>query len=225
MARFTFRKSYLMALLVALFLFFAPVFIEAYYPEAAPVAAAFIWVTDSLGRALSAAAFFTIIVTLVLLVRDLRRWLTGATPAQTASVATPAELEAGVAADASEADTNPSLPNSSSVPEPTLTQKLVTLAVFTYFLVRQCYKDEVMSLERPALDNALAALLYIFHGLEVLFAMFLVLCLWTGLKRSRSASAAGADATLPTVAEAQPPAVEVLFDEGGKEEYVETEKA
>jgi len=229
MARFTCKKSYIIALFITLFLFFAPVFIEAYYPEAAPLAAAFVWVTDSLGRGLSAASFFTIIGTLVLLVRDIRRRLTGATPAQTsaASVATPAELEAGIAANASEASSSqaPSFP---APPETTLIQKLVTLTVFTYFLVRQCYRDDVMSLERPVLDNAVAALLYIFHGLEVLFALFLVLCLWTGLKRSRSSSAAGADATPPTAAaqpEVQPPAVEVLFDEGAKEEYVEREKA
>ncbi|KAJ7746003.1 hypothetical protein B0H16DRAFT_1462596 [Mycena metata] len=219
--------------LIALFLYLVPIVIEAYYPEAAPIAAVFIWVTDSFEKALSCTCWSTSsAISVVASGAPHRR-----KPAQTgaARVATPAELEAGVALNASDeasspqAGTTPPSPNSSRVSEMTLTEKLVFLAFCTYILVGSWSKDDVLSLERSALDNALSTLMYIFHGLEVGFAMSLALRLWTKLKLWRSASAVGADATLPTAtapeSKAQPPAVEMLFDEGGKEEYLETEKA
>ncbi|KAJ7159676.1 hypothetical protein C8R46DRAFT_372829 [Mycena filopes] len=196
MARFP-RKLAVALLLLFLVAFFAPLLTEVYYPAAAPVATALVWFTDAIGRGIAAAAFFSLLATLALFVRDIRRRITGASAAPTP---TPAALEA--------ATTDSDTPTS----EPSLTQKLLSTVLMSCFLVRQCLRDDVLSRERPLLENALSALVYLFHGLEVLFALFLLLvCLVVVFRRS---AAGVADADAVPAATTQPEAVEVLFDDG-----------
>ncbi|KAJ7870798.1 hypothetical protein B0H14DRAFT_2725370 [Mycena olivaceomarginata] len=90
-----YAKGYAIFFSIILFLFFAPLLIELYYPAAAPVAAAFVWVTDNLDRAFTAGSLIIVLTTFTLLAGDARRWFARIRARRTP--AGPVALEDGVA--------------------------------------------------------------------------------------------------------------------------------
>jgi hypothetical protein len=192
--------AYFVGFFVVLLFFFAPVLIELYYPQAAPVAAAFVWVTDTFGRGFGALTFFMALYMLCSLSNDAYQALARlcSTPthgpiALENGTAEPAALHpAGthIAADAPTAAES----------KPTLFNKIVSLFSSTYFFTRQCMIGDIVSLKRPLLENLGSVLVYILHGLEVVFAVFLVLVFVAWLKKKSSAAAAaeGGAAEQPT---------------------------
>ncbi|KAF8185309.1 hypothetical protein K438DRAFT_1836857, partial [Mycena galopus ATCC 62051] len=155
-----------------------------HYPEAtwaAPVAAAFRWITDTGSRGLAAVYFCAGIVILGMLVIDIYKWLTRIRVGATGPIA----LEDGTAVPAFE-----------EVPPPTsqlnLVSKLVLLFTSIYFVSIQMFLAKVVSLERPLAENIGSAMMYILRGfqaLQVVFPTFLLFVCLAWMKERRSAAA------------------------------------
>jgi len=174
--------------------------IERYYPDVASVAAAFVWVMDTASLGFTAATFCMALIMLCVFVNDAHKWLTSA---RTRS-ASPVALEDGTAVPAPAPTPTPDVEEPAHL---TLTSKLIYFTTSSYFFSRQILANDVVSSERPLLENLGSALLYILRGLEVLFAVYLVLVFVAWLKKRPGAAA-------PEVGAAQTPAppVEVLFE-------------
>ncbi|KAJ7115291.1 hypothetical protein C8R44DRAFT_794390 [Mycena epipterygia] len=159
----------------------------------------------------SALAVIVLVAFLCSLLSDAHRWLTGASET---TAPTPAELEAGTASTAPE----PTTPEADTTPTPStasaklsinakLSTKLVMVPAIGLVVLYLLVKCDVVSLDKPLLENIGAALLFFLLGLEVDFAVLVLLffgALITQGWRSRRGAAAAATATPPTV----------LFDEG-----------
>ncbi|KAJ7615207.1 hypothetical protein DFH06DRAFT_1239838 [Mycena polygramma] len=118
----------------------------------------------------------------------------------------PISLEDGTA----EADTEvaPATPTAAPTPaadkaKPTIVSKVLSLLSFTYFFTRQVMLNELVSFDRPALDNILAVALYVLRGLEVVFAAFLALLFVAWIRYKKPAAPEAEEASvLPVVVEA-----------------------
>ncbi|KAJ7621695.1 hypothetical protein DFH06DRAFT_770328 [Mycena polygramma] len=198
-------KAYVIGFLGALFFLLTPVLIEAYYPEAAPVAQAFVWVTDTTARGLGALSFVMAIGLIVSLCNSTRKGLVRLCTRRASPATGPISLEDGTA----ETDAEVTPPTASPTPaaadksKPTIISKVLSLLSFTYFFTRQVMLNELVSFDRPVLDNVLAVALYVLRGLEVVFAAFLVLLFVAWIRYKKPAAPAAEEApVLPVVADA-----------------------
>jgi hypothetical protein len=204
-------KFYAIFFLVSLSFLLTPVLLERYYPDspaAAMAAAACVWVTDTFARGFSALCLCMALAMFSMLLSDARQWLTRPRGAS------PIALEDGTAVPPTPTTANAETDASAEAPaiavKATLASKLFSFVSCTYFFVRNIFINDVVSLDRPVLENLADAALYILRGFEVLFAAFLVLVFVAWLKKNRSDGAAE-----PEVAVGAPAApVEVLFDDG-----------
>ncbi|KAJ6505816.1 hypothetical protein C8R47DRAFT_1066693 [Mycena vitilis] len=169
-------KFYALGALGALLYLLIPFVIETYFPQAAPIAAAFTWTTDAATRGLCAIYFLIALGLLVSLVVDTRNGLVRMCTRRTTR---PVSLE--------EADL--------TTAAPTLARTLGKFPAFLFFSGLLSF-----SLKQPAAESVLAAVLYVLSGLEVLFVLFLVSALaWV---KFRSAPARGEETLVsPVVAE------------------------
>ncbi|KAJ7870829.1 hypothetical protein B0H14DRAFT_2725502 [Mycena olivaceomarginata] len=167
-----YAKGYAIFFSIILLLFFAPLFIELYYPAAAPVAAAFVWVTDNLDRAFTAGSLIIVLTTLTMLAGDARRWFARIRARRTP--AGPVALEDGVAPPPAPVPTVTSTATATDPAPP----PLLSLGSSTFFVARALATHDLVALDRPALENIGAVLLYVLRGCEVLFAAFLGLVVW-----------------------------------------------
>ncbi|KAJ7611488.1 hypothetical protein DFH06DRAFT_155554 [Mycena polygramma] len=178
----------------------------AYYPEAAPVAAAFDWVNETAARGLGALSFVMGIGLILSLGNSACKGLVRLFTRRASPATGPISLEDGTADAGTEVA--PATPAAAPTPaaaeksKPTLLSKLFSLLSFTYFFTRQCMLNELVSFDRPALDNVLAVALYVLRGLEVLFALFLALLFVVWVKHKKPVPAAEEASMLPIVAEA-----------------------
>ncbi|KAJ7611495.1 hypothetical protein DFH06DRAFT_1371936 [Mycena polygramma] len=182
-------KFYALGALGALLYLLIPFLIETYFPQAAPIAAAFTWTTDAATRGLCAIYFLIALGLLVSLLADARK---GLVRLCTRRATSPVSLEDGTEAELTTA-------------VPTLARPLGKLLSLLFF---SCLLS--FSLQQPAAENVLAVALYVLSGLEVLFVLFLVLALvWV---KFRSAPAhEGETLVSPVVAEE-------IEEMGGKDE-------
>ncbi|KAJ7621685.1 hypothetical protein DFH06DRAFT_1143428 [Mycena polygramma] len=193
-------KAYVIGFLGALFFLLTPVLIEAYYPVAAPVAAAFDWVNDTAARALGALSFVMAIGLILSLGNSARKGLVLFCTRRARPAAGPISLEDGTAE--VEPPLTPPAPVVADKSKPTLLSQLLSLLSFTYFFTRQCMLNELVSFDRPVLENVLAVALYVLRGLEVLFALFLALLVAAWVRHKKPAAPTAEEApVLPVVAE------------------------
>jgi hypothetical protein len=196
-----------------------PVLLERYYPDsvaAAVTAAACIWVTDTLTRGLTALCFCVSIAVFSMLLSAVRQCLTRVCGAS------PIALEDGTAV-----PPTPTTANTETDAEaPTVGESafVFSLGPCTYFFAHNAFGNDVVSHDRPVLENLAAAALYVLHGFEVLVAAFLVLMFVVWLKKEHSDAAVAE----PEVAVGAPVApVEVLlFDDGvvGEKDLLKVEE-
>ncbi|KAJ7621699.1 hypothetical protein DFH06DRAFT_770387 [Mycena polygramma] len=217
-------KAYLAGCVIAVFLIVTPVLIETYYPQAAPVAEALVWVTNTISRGFGALCFVMAVGLLGSLGNSARKGLVRLCTRRASPATGPISLEDGTAEaeapltpPAAAADATPATAEKS---KPTIVSKVLSLLSFTYFFTRQVMLNELVSFDRPALDNVLAVALYVLRGLEVVFAMFLALLFVAWVRYKKPAAPAAVEApVLPVVAEAP---VEVK-EKDEKELLIETE--
>ncbi|KAJ7160534.1 hypothetical protein C8R43DRAFT_340973 [Mycena crocata] len=166
------------------------------------------------------------------LLSDLHKRLTGAPPSDADPTPTPAELEAGAATrlhdlavlEAEVAGVDPPAAPTSAVVKLSALSKVASLMTSTISSLFIFFKSDTVSLDKPLLENAGAALLYILRGLEVLFVamLFLGFVAWSRKRRSQAATEAFAmEGPHPA---APVPSVEVLFDESTIAEAVPATK-
>ncbi|KAJ7623083.1 hypothetical protein DFH06DRAFT_1230873 [Mycena polygramma] len=159
-------KFYAIGALGALLYLLIPFLIETYFPQAAPIAAAFTWTTDAATRGLCAIYFLIALGLLVSLLADARK---GLGRLCTRRATSPVSLEDGTEAELTTA-------------VPTLARTLGKLLSLLFF---SCLLS--FSLQQPAAENVLAVALYVLSGLEVLFVLFLVMALVWVKRRSTPA--------------------------------------
>ncbi|KAJ6608862.1 hypothetical protein B0H10DRAFT_2066446 [Mycena sp. CBHHK59/15] len=210
------RKSSVITFVVVLFFIIAPSIFEN-YPQTVLVASAVRWVGDKFVQGIAALAFVLAVTQFCVLLRDIRKWLTGAAGSTTP---TPEALEEGTAprlhalevleAEVAGAEP-PTLPSSVQMP---LTGKILSLISCSLFFSYEFYQNGLVSLDASVTENLGAFFLFILRGLEILFVTFwlLVFVVWatgmslrTDFRRIRG---------MGGVADAAPTApAEVLFDE------------
>ncbi|KAJ6449767.1 hypothetical protein C8R45DRAFT_123287 [Mycena sanguinolenta] len=203
---------------ILLVFFITPYLIEHNYPAAAPVAAAIVWVKETIEHALASFAFIGAVILLgVLVACDI--CACRATPpgliALEAGTSTPT-LTPHAAGEAAHQ------PAGAVVARLPVTTKLLLMASFIYFIIWQALRKGIVSPEQPFLENLGFTMKYILDGLPLVCDVYLVWGL-AGLvrlyKQRRSRAAAAVQADLVT-----PPRVEVLFDDAASVE-VKEEKA
>ncbi|KAJ7037172.1 hypothetical protein C8F04DRAFT_1093649 [Mycena alexandri] len=222
-------KAYVIGFLATLLLLLTPTLIERYYPQAAPMATALVWLTDSIACGLSTLSVIMGSGLLISLLEDACNGiarLCGARPA-TGSIS----LEEGTTEPAPVSSVEPAFTTDTSTdtaqPSPTASEpgvgrKLLSLACFIYFLTSQFRRGNIVSLERPVLENLLTVWEYLVRGCKVVVTGFLLLTvlfaayLWLKFTGARTAAEAP---TLPVVAETA--AVEVA----DTKEEIKEEKA
>lgn len=126
--------AYFVCIFVIILFFLAPVLIELYYPQAASVAAAFVWVTDKFGRRFGALTFFMALYMLCSLSNDAYQGLTRLCSTPTPG---PIALENGTTAPAAPHPTGTHITAdapTAAESKPTLFNKIVSLFSSTYFL-------------------------------------------------------------------------------------------
>ncbi|KAJ7611490.1 hypothetical protein DFH06DRAFT_1308279 [Mycena polygramma] len=217
-------KAYVIGFLGALFFLLTPVLIEAYYPEAAPVAAAFDWVNETAARGLGALSFVMGIGLILSVGNSACKGLVRLFTRRASPATGPISLEDGTADAGTEVA--PATPTAIPAPaaadkaKPILLSQVLSLLSFTYFFTRQCMLNELVSLDRPVLDNVLAVALYVLRGLEVVFTLLFALLFIAWVRHKKPAAPAAEEPpVLPVVAEAP---VEVK-DKDEKELLVEAE--
>ncbi|KAF8207485.1 hypothetical protein K438DRAFT_1962409 [Mycena galopus ATCC 62051] len=202
-------KSYVIGVLVGIFAaaFFIvlPALIERYYPAAAPVAAVITWVGDKGALGFTAIMFTMAICMFSSLMHDAYGLISRVFNRRTTG---PIALEEGVAVPAPAAPvTDAVTEEATTAPAPAKSQpgvlsKLFSLSSAIYFMWSQIHTKDIISLQRPFLDNVSAALVHLLRGFEVLFAFFMVLVLVAAVKiqwRSPTPAAVAAPAPAPPV--------------------------
>ncbi|KAJ7233603.1 hypothetical protein B0H12DRAFT_1143604 [Mycena haematopus] len=174
-----------------------------YYPAAAPIASAIVWIRDAIDHGLATLTFLLIPVLLAALAYDAHIWLTRRHTVRRATPGTVA-LEEGTATPTRMLTSS----RASQQPTGTVASKLSSLIFLTYFLMWHLFRTGIVSLERPFLENLGSALMYLLIGMPVVSTVFLVCELAVMLQKRRSAAAAARAITLPAG-----PLVEVLFDD------------
>ncbi|KAF7367768.1 hypothetical protein MSAN_00840900 [Mycena sanguinolenta] len=172
-------------------LYLPPILIE-YYPAAAPVAAIFVWITDTGSRALSAAMFCLAIAMVSLLVKDAYKGLFRApsmSPAGSIALDDGTVVPAG-AGSTPDAEVEILQIRTTRLPL-TLARKLFLL--ISSFCAQQFFLNDIVSVERPLLQNIGAAVIYTlreFQVLQLLFGAFMVIMAVTVMKKRRPERAA-----------------------------------
>ncbi|KAJ7461298.1 hypothetical protein B0H11DRAFT_1923576 [Mycena galericulata] len=187
------------------------------YPHARDFAVAFpwvaVWITE---KFLQGAAVFSLIAalaTLCTILHDVYGWLTSrATAASTAP--TPADLENGSVPGlddvaALEAEVTAAYPPKPK-PNPSAVRRIVNSALFIFYFVYIFLSLNVVSLDKPLLENIGATSVFILNGLEVDFVFFLLAAV-AGCCMRRGPRASATAPVLPTAVSAT--VAEVVFDE------------
>ncbi|KAJ7115285.1 hypothetical protein C8R44DRAFT_855319 [Mycena epipterygia] len=231
------RKSFVFIFVGTFLLFLAPTVLES-YPQTAALASALTWVGNKVSQGVTTFIFLIAVCMLSSLVGDFRAWLTSTAAPITP---TPAELEDGTATPPSElpvpdaaaaaaaaAAATPTEPAANA--KPSTLRAILTLICSGVYFAFDFFQRDIVSLDKPLLENVGAALLFLLRGFEIIFVMFLVLVVGARLAMgSRSARRA---AVAEAAAAAAPPTV--LFDEGevaevpaakGEKEALEVELA
>ncbi|KAJ7449459.1 hypothetical protein B0H11DRAFT_1928611 [Mycena galericulata] len=192
------------------------------YPQAHAFALSFVWVAVWVAeKFLQGAAVFSLIAalaTLCTVLHDVYGWLTGrATAASTTP--TPADLENGgapglddvAALEAEVTVAEPPAPAASPPkPKPSAVRRIVNSALFIFYFVYIFLSLNVVSLDKPLLENIGATSVFILNGLEVDFVFFLLAAV-AGCCMRRGPRAAATAPVLPTAVSAT--VAEVVFDE------------
>ncbi|KAJ7676605.1 hypothetical protein DFH06DRAFT_1168595 [Mycena polygramma] len=155
-----YAKAYAMGALGFVLYLLTPFLIETYYPQAAPIATALVWIADTAERGLCAVYFIMAVRMLLSFGHDACKILVRMC-SRRAMATGPVSLEDGTA----DAERSP--------PAPTLAAalcKLLSCLFLTYLFA--CLAMLSVSFQRPMADNVRAVALYLLSGLEVL----LVLC-------------------------------------------------
>ncbi|KAJ6459169.1 hypothetical protein C8R47DRAFT_141835 [Mycena vitilis] len=190
--------------------------IGAYFPQAAPVVAAVVWVRDTGAHAFGAFSFFMTITLLLSLGNDVRKRLERLYTHRASSTIGPLSLEDGTA------DEHIHAPIPAAESKHTLLIKVVALFLFAAFFTSRCFLDDRLSLNKPVLDNIRAAGLYVLHGLvnlSVLGSMLLLVALVQ--YKHPVAQVDGEVSGLSVVAEASP--MEEMEEQGEKALLVQVE--
>ncbi|KAJ7884662.1 hypothetical protein B0H13DRAFT_2045627 [Mycena leptocephala] len=187
-----------------------PMLLMRYYPDSAEVAmavAAWIWVIDTYTSGVTAFCLCIAIAMSSMLVCDSLQWLTRPRGAS------PIALEDGTAVPPTPttANTETDAATPAMSVKAALILKLICFISCTSFVVGNIFFKDVVSLDRPVLENLAPAALYILRGFEVMFAAILVLMFVVWHKKRRS-DAAATELEAAVGAPATP--VEVLFDDG-----------
>ncbi|KAF8185308.1 hypothetical protein K438DRAFT_1836855, partial [Mycena galopus ATCC 62051] len=135
-------------------------------PYAIPLADTIAWLTDTITQAMASMMLFLAVCTALSIGCDVWRWLAPTT--STDAITTPTELEQGTPPQlaASEPEIAGALPpavNLRKMP-PTLMSKLVRLIPTTGSFAFFFWSDNVVSLERPLLENLRETALYLLRG-------------------------------------------------------------
>ncbi|KAJ7615215.1 hypothetical protein DFH06DRAFT_1484012 [Mycena polygramma] len=215
MARHSLTRRCNVMIFTVVFVFFLAPEVMRSYPQTVALADAFFWAGDKFLEGLASGAFLVAACMACSLTGDAYRWLTGAHTEE--STPTPAQLEAGTASrdlhelevlEAEVAGTEPPVASTPTAPgiekiKLTTGRKIWTLLTSSVVFGYQFFQQGIVSPETPLLDNVSATLLYILRGWEVIFVAFLLLMLGAYVAKSRSRSAAAAEAVAPA---------EVLFE-------------
>ncbi|KAJ7234044.1 hypothetical protein B0H12DRAFT_1143291 [Mycena haematopus] len=181
-------NAYIVLCTVVSISYLPPVLIERHYPAAAPVAAVFVWITDTGSRALAAAMFVVAIAMLGLLLGDAYKGLARSFSSNTSTG--PIALEDGTSV--------PALPEptTQATPPPTLTltvpQKLFLLFTALSFCAQNFVLSGVVYLDRTLWHNVGTAAMHIGQGLQVLETLFGVFLVFVWLRKLCSRGAARA---------------------------------
>ncbi|KAJ7046171.1 hypothetical protein C8F04DRAFT_1063538 [Mycena alexandri] len=184
------------------------------FPHTDAVVEASTWVAEMVIQGLASFSLFIAVAMACSLASDAYRWLTGATAEPTP---TPAQLEDGTTAtslhdlailEAEVAGAEPPAPDSSSSTTESDTQRttagdIIALIGGSAFFAYEFAQREVVSLDKPWLENVGAGLLFILRGFEVIFGLALLLMFGAWVTRSRSGASTATVLAAP---------VEVLFE-------------
>ncbi|KAJ6505530.1 hypothetical protein C8R45DRAFT_972979 [Mycena sanguinolenta] len=196
-------RTYFIFCMVVAFSYLPPILIEAFYPAAAPVAAVFVWITDTGSRALAAVMFCLAIAMLGLLARDAYK---GLFRALTTSSTGPIALEDGTATPAATGPTpnaEVAIPQATQLPL-TAVRKFLLLFISTSFCAQQFLLNDIVFADRPLLQNIGAAVMHILRGFQVLpllYCAFLIVIAINMMQKRRAerAAAQAGDAQVPRV--------------------------
>ncbi|KAJ7461297.1 hypothetical protein B0H11DRAFT_2241732 [Mycena galericulata] len=191
------------------------------YPQAGAFVVPLVWITEKSIQGVAAACLIDAIVPLYMLLHDAYGWLTGhATAASTSASATPtpADLENGSAPrladlatlEAEAATREPPAPVSPTRFRRNLSWALSSVGYIASFFIYLFISRNVVSPDKPLLENVCATGLFILGGLEVDF-VFLLLGAVVGYCARRGRRAATTTPVLPTAVSAT--AAEVVFDD------------
>jgi hypothetical protein len=221
--------------ILAIILLFTPLLIDLYYPQATSVRAAFVWTRNRFTRGFAAFAFLGAIYNICSLSTDAYKWLSGLR--STSPATGPIALEDGtteppIPAVPTDTDASTEAPVFSFLPslygrapKPSVIRRIFSLASCSYYFILQWYLDDIVSLNRPLLENLGSVLLYILRGFEVLFALFLIKVFVVWMEKGSSVAAAEGVTAAP--APAAP--LQILLDDGvptkEEKEYVQVEEA
>jgi len=205
------RKRYTFLAFLTLFtlLLLSPTIFAA-LPQTAFLAPGCLWVAEKLLNGFAVLSLIVVVVTIVVGLNQAYTWLTSRRPEAVGAVPatpTPAELEDGTAPTPTLIDLEETaVPAAATTPSPK-SGKLATvlsLALNTYVVVNYILTNDVVSLQKPVLENVAAALMFVLRGLEVIFvALLLVGVLGVCLHKRRARAPASAPGTeLPTTAPA-----------------------
>ncbi|KAJ7855490.1 hypothetical protein B0H14DRAFT_2754609 [Mycena olivaceomarginata] len=206
----TFHKGCAIGFLITLFLLLSPLLIERYYPQAAPVAAAFVRITDTILCGLDSLLFLTVLALGFLLINLARN--------SRCSAAGAIALEDGTA---DPTVTSPPTGADEAAPVPAASESsawssLTSLAFFTYSCslgFRFTRRTMVFS-HRPMLQNIGDLVVYLLRGFAVLFIAFLLMRFGAYLKLKFTPAETAASAHTPPV----------VFAEGIREEVAATKE-
>ncbi|KAF7367789.1 hypothetical protein MSAN_00843100 [Mycena sanguinolenta] len=206
-------RAYCIFCMVVAFSYLPPVLIEEYYPAAAPVAAVFVWITDTGSHALAAVMSCLALAMLGLLMKDAYK---GLARALSTNPTGPIALEDGTAvptATGSTPNAGVETPQRTQLPL-TATRKLLLLFIFSSFCTQQFFLSGVVSVNRPLLQNIGAALMFILRGfqvLQLLYPAFMIVVAITMIKKRRAerAAAQAGNAQVPGVDVGDEKAVDV----------------
>ncbi|KAJ7208905.1 hypothetical protein GGX14DRAFT_395530 [Mycena pura] len=206
----TLQKGCAIGFLITLFLLLSPLLIERYYPQFAPVAAAFVQITDTILCGLDSLLFLTVLALgflLIYLACNSRRSAAGAIALEdgTADPTAPAPPTG--------ADDVAPVPAAS---ESSAWSNLTSYALLTYsWSLGSRFTRKAMAFShRPMIQKLGALSVYLLRGFAILFVAFLLMHFVTYLKLKFTPS--------ETAASAHPP--HIVFAEGITEEVAATKE-
>ncbi|KAJ7449462.1 hypothetical protein B0H11DRAFT_2078756, partial [Mycena galericulata] len=190
------------------------------YPQARAFAVAFVWIGEKFLQGAAVFCLIGAIATLATLIHDAYGWITGRAAATSTTTPTPADLENGsapgvddlAALEAEVAAAEPPAPVAPTRTKPSVLRRILGLVTSSWSFTYVFLSRNVVSLDKPVLENLGATGLFILRGLEIIFVFFL-LCGVVGLCVRRGRRTAVAAPVLPTTVSPTATAAEVVFDE------------